>query len=66
MSSDVPSLRRSRVLSRDLDAATEAAVSAAIAGLTRIVIAHRWETIRYAQRLYKLESGRLLPLKAVA
>ena len=64
--------RRPKILFMDegtahLDAATEAAVSAAVAGLgiTRIVIAHRWETIRYAQRIYKLEAGRLLPLTVV-
>lgn len=45
-----------------LDPDTEAAVNAAIAalGITRIVIAHRSETIRNADKVYCLSNGRLV------
>lgn len=44
-----------------LDAATEQQVNVAISGmgLTRIIIAHRAETIRAAQRTYRTLGGKL-------
>jgi ATP-binding cassette subfamily B protein RaxB len=46
-----------------LDAALEARVNRAIAalGITRIIIAHRAETIAAADAVYKLERGKLTP-----
>lgn len=59
--------RRPRLLVLDeatahLDPQTEAAVSAAVSslGITRIVIAHRSETIRHADRVLRLFGGQVL------
>jgi len=48
-----------------LDPATEAAVNAAISslGITRIIIAHRTETISAAQRLFVMSASKLRELK---
>lgn len=58
--------RRPKVLVMDegtahLDAAHEAAVNAAISqlGITRIIIAHRKETVAAARGIYVLEAGKL-------
>jgi ATP-binding cassette subfamily B protein RaxB len=58
--------RRPRLLIMDegtahLDPATEAAVNAAISelGITRIIIAHRRETISAADKVYELHGGKL-------
>lgn len=60
--------RRPRLLVMDegtahLDAAHEARVNEAIAsmGITRIVIAHRRETLAAAERVVVLDGGRILP-----
>ena len=60
--------RRPRLLVMDegtahLDAAHEARVNAAISamGITRIVIAHRRETLAAAERVVVLEGGRIVP-----
>ncbi len=47
-----------------LDAQREKAINTAIAelGITRIVIAHREDTIRSARRIYRIDRGRLLDL----
>jgi ATP-binding cassette subfamily B protein RaxB len=49
-----------------LDAATERVVNAGIAdlGITRIIIAHRRETIAAAQKIYVTSQGKLTPLPA--
>jgi ATP-binding cassette subfamily B protein RaxB len=59
--------RRPRLLVMDegtsqLDSARESAINARIAGMgiTRIVIAHRAETIAMADRVYRLDGGRLV------
>lgn len=48
-----------------LDPATEAAVNAAISslGITRIIIAHRTETISAARRLFAMSAGKLREAK---
>ena len=48
-----------------LDAATEAAVNAAISslGITRIIIAHRAETISAAERRFVMSSGKLAEMR---
>ena len=58
--------RRPRVLVMDegtshLDGAREKEVNVAIAamGITRVIVAHRMETIASAEKIYKLERGRL-------
>jgi ATP-binding cassette subfamily B protein RaxB len=58
--------RRPKLLVMDegtahLDAATERMVNAAIAelGITRIIVAHRRETISAAERVYRTEGGQL-------
>lgn len=50
-----------------LDTAHEQAVNAAIAsmGITRIIIAHRRETVEAAERVLVMAGGKLHPLKAV-
>jgi ATP-binding cassette subfamily B protein RaxB len=47
-----------------LDPATEQIVNAAIAamGITRIIIAHRAETISAGQRIYVVVGGKLLEI----
>lgn len=61
--------RRPKVLVMDegtahLDAVHESAVNAAIStmGITRIIIAHRKETIEAAQRILVMDGGKLQPL----
>ena len=48
-----------------LDSAHEQAVNAAIGamGITRIIVAHRKETIESADRVFLLEYGKLLPMR---
>lgn len=65
--------RRPRILVMDegtahLDALHEAAVNNAISrlGITRVVVAHREETIRAADRILEMEDGRLRPHKMEA
>lgn len=50
-----------------LDAAHERAVNAAIAamGITRIIIAHRRETIEIAERVFVMQGGKLHPMAAL-
>jgi ATP-binding cassette subfamily B protein RaxB len=65
--------RRPRLLVMDegtshLDAAREAAINATVGqmGITRIIVAHRAETIHAAERVLLAEGGKLVPAEGEA
>ena len=48
-----------------LDTARERAINSAVSelGITRIIVAHRAETIRATKKIYRMERGRLAPVQ---